>query len=187
MYIKHMLIDKLFSLQIRLILHYCSLVKVMSTRVSSIVEGLVENMLLLANCLALEIFAKDLDLNVEVSNKLASLLKPYTMYRRVSKIGQSNLKPTQSAVASRCFSNVTLPNSQKVEKNEEVEDKDERDEKEEKSEEDTGAGAKKKEKEGEKKEEKGKKNTSASAEKACSPAVQSLNLPPSNQQALFLF
>ena len=44
-------------------------------------------MLPLANCLALEIFAEDLDLDVEASNKLASLLKPYTMHRRVSEIG----------------------------------------------------------------------------------------------------
>jgi len=44
-------------------------------------------MLPLANRLALEIFAKNLDLDVEVSNKLTSFLKPYIMYRRVSKIG----------------------------------------------------------------------------------------------------
>jgi len=59
----------------------------MSTRVSGVVEGLAENMLPLANCLALEIFAEDLDLDVEASNELASLLKPYTMHRRVSEIG----------------------------------------------------------------------------------------------------
>ena len=63
------------------------LVKVISTRVSGVVEGLAENMLPLANCLALEIFAKDLDLDVEVSNKLAFFLKPYIMHRRVSEIG----------------------------------------------------------------------------------------------------
>ena len=58
----------------------------MSTRVSSVVEGLAENMLPLANYLALEIFAKDLDPDVEASNKLASLLEPYIMHRRVSEI-----------------------------------------------------------------------------------------------------
>ena len=59
----------------------------MSTRVSGVVEGLAENMLPPADRLALEIFAEDLDLDVEVSNELASLLKPYIMHRRVSEIG----------------------------------------------------------------------------------------------------
>ena len=59
----------------------------MSTRISGVVEGLAENMLPLANCLALEIFAEDLDLDVEASNELASLLEPYTMHGRVSEIG----------------------------------------------------------------------------------------------------
>jgi len=62
-------------------------VKVISTRVSSVVEGLAENILLLADCLALEIFAEDLDPDVEASDELASLLEPYTMHRRVSEIG----------------------------------------------------------------------------------------------------
>ena len=152
----------------------------MSTRVSGVVQRLAENMLPLANYLALEIFAKDLDLDVEASNKLASLLKPYTMYRRVSEIGQSNLKPTQSIVTLRCFSNVTLPNSQKVEEDKEAEDKNKEDEKKEEGKENTGASAKKEE-------EESKKDTGASAEKACSSAVLSLNLLLSNQQALFLF
>ncbi|KAI4948028.1 hypothetical protein J4E86_008546 [Alternaria arbusti] len=139
-----------------------------------------------ADRLALEIFAEDLDPDVEASDELASLLEPYTMHRRVSEIGQSDLEPTQSAVASRRFSNVTLPNSQEVEEDEEAEDRDEGDEEEEEGEEDTGAGAEEEEEEGEEEEEEGKEDTGAGAEEACSPAVQSLNPPPSNQQALFL-
>jgi len=44
----------------------------MSTRVSGVVERLAKNMLPLANRLALEIFAEDLDPDVEASNKLQS-------------------------------------------------------------------------------------------------------------------
>lgn len=185
-YIERTLTDELFSLWIRLILHCRPLVKVMSTRVSGVVEGLAENMLPPADRLALEIFAEDLDPDVEASDELASLLEPHTMHGRVSEIGPSDLEPTQSAVASRRFSNVTLPDSQEVEEDvdveeqdEEAEDGDEEEEEEEEGEEDTGAGAKEEEEEGE-------EDTGAGAEEACSHAAQPPNPPPSNQQALFL-
>jgi len=178
-YIERTLTDELFSLWIRLIVHCQPLVKVMSTRASGVVEGLAENMLPPANRLALELLVEDLPMDTEACDDLASLLEPHTMHGRVREIGQSDLEPTQSAAASRRFSNTTLPDSQEVDEEVEEEEQDEEEEEEEEGEEDTGAGA-------EEEEEEVEEDTGAGAEEACSHAGQHPYPPPSNQQALFL-
>jgi len=151
----------------------------MSTRASGVVEGLAENMLPPANRLALELLVEDLPMDTEACDDLASLLEPHTMHGRVREIGQSDLEPTQSAAASRRFSNTTLPDSQEVDEEVEEEEQDEEEEEEEEGEEDTGAGA-------EEEEEEVEEDTGAGAEEACSHAGQHPYPPPSNQQALFL-